>query len=108
HPLEPMTTFRLFALAFVMAGCVSQTAVETRQVTGNSPGDSRRRAEAHAALAGEYYQRGNFAVALSETRQALGDDPSYVPAYNMQGLIFMQLREDASARQAFDKALSME
>jgi type IV pilus assembly protein PilF len=100
----------LVALACVTAGCVSNTTTEFGQVTSQqaSPINSRSRAEAHAALAGEYYQRGNFTVALSETRQAINDDPTYVPAYNMQALVLMQLREDAAARQAFDRALSLE
>ena len=94
----------------VTAGCVSSTALETGQVTTQHavPIDARRRAEAHASLAGEYYQRGNFTVALAETRQAITDDPTYVPAYNMQALVLMQLREDAAARQAFERALSLE
>jgi type IV pilus assembly protein PilF len=100
---------RTAVVAILLGGCVSSTTMETRQVTGSGvPTDARRRAEAHAALAGEYYQRNNFSVALSETRHAINDDPTYVPAYNMQALVFMQLREDASARQAFDKALSLE
>jgi type IV pilus assembly protein PilF len=105
-----MTAVRraLVLLAIFLAGCASQTTVETRQVTGSTPGDARRRAEAHASLAGEYYQRGNFPVALSEIRQALADDPSYVPAHNMQALVFMQLREDASARESFERALRLE
>jgi len=98
----------LVLLGLFLAGCVSQTTMETRQVNASSPADARRRAEAHAALAGEYYQRGNFAVALNETRQAIADDPSYASAYNMQALVFMQLREDASAKQAFDRAVSLE
>jgi type IV pilus assembly protein PilF len=98
----------LVLLALFVAGCVSNTTMETRQVEASGPIDARRRAEAHAALAGEYYQRGNFAVALNEARQAVNDDPRYAPAYNMQALIFMQLREDTSARQAFEKALSIE
>ena len=104
-----MTSILRAALAaLVIAGCVSQTTLETRQVNSTAPTSDRRRAEAHAALAGEYYQRGNFAVALSETRQALADDPTYVAAYNMMALIYMQLREDASARQSFEKALSLD
>ena len=97
------------ALAITLAGCVSQTAVETRQVTGSS-GDvnNRRRAEVHTSLAGEYYQRGAFAVALAETRAALVDDPTYAPAHNMQGLVYMQLREDGPAREAFDRALRLD
>jgi type IV pilus assembly protein PilF len=100
--------FRTAVAAILLAGCVSNTTMETRQVDTNSPTDNRRRAEAHAALAGEYYQRNNFTVALSETRQAIADDSTYVPAYNMQALVYMQLRDDAAARQAFDKALSLE
>ena len=99
---------RASVVGFLLASCVSNTTMETRQVTDSAPADKRRRAEAHAALAGEYYQRGNFPVALSETRQALADDPSYVPAYNMMGLVYMNLREDASARGAFEKALSLD
>jgi type IV pilus assembly protein PilF len=109
-----MTPFRRPALASLLffaaflGACVSNTAVETRQVSSSSPTDARRRAEAHTGLAGEYFQRGNLTVALSETRLALADDPGYAPAHNMQGLVYMQLREDAPARAAFEKALSLD
>jgi len=96
----------LFAvLLLVLAGCSAQTTVETKQVTEGSLADARRRAEVHTALAGEYYARGNYTVALSETRLAIKDDPGYFPAYNMQGLVYMELREDAPARESFDSAL---
>ena len=95
------------ALLVVLTGCVSQTAVETRPVTEPGAMDARRRAEVHTALAGEYYARGNFAVALQETRLAVKDDATYFPAYNMQGLVYMELREDVPAREAFDRALSL-
>ena len=96
----------LFAmLLVVLAGCSAQTTVETKQVTDTSLADARRRAEVHTALAGEYYARGNYTVALSETRLAIKDDSTYFPAYNMQGLVYMELREDAPARESFDSAL---
>jgi len=94
-------------LLAAVAGCVSQTAVETRQVTESGLADARHRAEVHTALAGEYYSRGNYAVALQETRLALKDDSSYFPAFNMQGLVYMELREDGAARESFDKALRL-
>src|SRR6185436_7351565 len=47
-------------------------------------------------------------VALQETRAAIKDDPNYVTAWNMQGLILMELREDASAREAFERATRLE
>lgn len=94
-------------LLLLLAGCVSQTSVETKQVSDPAVADARRRAEVHTALAGEYYARGNYAVALQETRLAIKDDASYFPAYNMQGLVFMELREDVPARESFDRALSL-
>ncbi len=98
----------LFVLAaLLLAGCVSQTTVETRIVTDTVMADARRRAELRTSLAAEYYQRGNFAVALEETRAAERNDPTYFPTYNVRALIYMELREDAQARQAFDRALSL-
>jgi type IV pilus assembly protein PilF len=95
----------LFAL--LVAACASQSTTETRPVTDNSGVDGRRKAEVHTGLAGEYYARGNFAVALAETRLAIKEDSSYYPAYNMQGLVFMELREDGPARDAFNRALAI-
>ena len=96
-------------LLLVAAACSTPTTVvESRPVTTESGGaDARRRAEVHTALAGEYYARGNFAVALSETRLALKDDASYYNAYNMQALVYMELREDVQAREAFGQALRL-
>lgn len=92
-------------LLLLATGCVSQSTVESRPVTDNQPQDARRRAEGHTALAGEYFSRGNFTVALAETRAAIKDDPGYYAAYNMQGLVYMELREDGPAREAFNHAL---
>jgi len=97
----------LAALALVLAGCVSQSETQSRPVTDTGGADARRRAEVHTGLAGEYYARGNYAVALEEVRMALRDDPKYFPAYNMQGLVYMELREDEQARESFDRALSL-
>lgn len=107
-PMMPLVG-RAFAVAALLslAACVSQTAVQSHAVTDTEMADAHRRAEVHTALAGEYFQRGNFNVALSETRLAMKDDPSYSAAYNVQGLIYMELREDVAAREAFDRALQL-
>ena len=100
----------LAAFAVLLPGCVAQTAVESRQITAptGAPTDARRRAEAHTALAAEYYQRGAFTVAIAEARAAINDDPTYAPAHNMQALVYMQLREDAEANAAFERALKLD
>jgi type IV pilus assembly protein PilF len=98
----------LFALAAaLLAGCVSQTSIETRSVQDALKADARLKAEIHTSLAAQYYQRGNFAVALEETRLAIRDDSTYFPAYNVRALVFMELREDDQARASFERALSM-
>ena len=95
----------ILAAGFVLAGCVAQTTVETRSVQDAQAIDARRRAEIKTNLAVEYYQRGNMVVALEETRNAIKADPTYTAAYNVQGLVFMELREDAQARLAFETGL---
>jgi type IV pilus assembly protein PilF len=92
-----------------LAGCVSQSDVQSHPVTDSQgPANAHRRAEVHTALAGEYFSRGNYNVALAEAKLAVKDDPSYVAAYNVQGLVYMELREDVAAREAFDRALSLD
>jgi type IV pilus assembly protein PilF len=91
--------------ALLLAACASQTTMESKPVTDNQAADGRRKAEVHTSLAGEYYSRGNFGVALQETRAAIKDDPGYVGAYNMQALVLMELREDQAARESFNQAL---
>jgi len=110
-----MTSIRILlvlaALAGALAGCNSQTVVESRQVTAPNaptPNDARRRAEVHTSLAAEYYQRGNLTIALGATREAIAADPSFAAAHNMQALVYMQLREDPAAREAFERALTLE
>jgi len=104
-----MTRTLVLLASALLCGCVSQSAMQTHAVTDAPEAASgARRAQVHAALAGEYYTRGNYPVALAETKLAITDDASYMPSYNIQGLIYMQLREDVNARSAFDHALSLE
>ena len=101
-----MRTVLALIVVFV-AACTSQSTVTTKPVTESEPTDGRSRAAAHTGLAGEYYARGNWAVALTESREAIRFDPNYFPAYNMMGLVYMELREDQPARESFEKALSL-
>jgi type IV pilus assembly protein PilF len=99
--------FLLALVAVLAAACSSQTTVSSTPVTDNTVASGHRRAEVHTALAGEYFARGNYSVALGETRSAIKDDPGYFPAYNMQGLVYMELHEDGPARESFQKALDL-
>jgi type IV pilus assembly protein PilF len=46
-------------------------------------------------------------VALEELRMAIAADPNYAPAYNVLGLVYMDLRENAQAQANFERALRL-
>jgi type IV pilus assembly protein PilF len=112
-------THRLIGAAFaacLIAGCATQDSqrVERTQPTDAGYGpvlgevkDSRTRAKAHTDLAGAYYELGNMGVALEEVRIALAADPNYAPAYNVQGLVNMDLRDNGAAEASFQRGLKL-
>jgi type IV pilus assembly protein PilF len=85
----------------------AQVAMPTEAEVIGERADPRTRARAHAELAGAYYEMGNLGVALEEVRLALAADPNYVPAQNMAGLVYLELRDNAQAQSAFDRALRL-
>ncbi|MDT8363110.1 MAG: type IV pilus biogenesis/stability protein PilW [Nitrosomonas sp.] len=94
-----------FACLIYLAGCVhapitdKSTSEELKQRVLQS-------AMVHTELAGQYYRRGQYRVAIEEAGIALKSKPDYAPAYNMLGLIYMDLQEDARAEENFDRALN--
>jgi type IV pilus assembly protein PilF len=72
------------------------------------PRDARARATAHTELASAYYERGNLGVALDEAKVATQADPSYAPAQNVLGLVYMELKEPTEAQASFERALRID
>ena len=112
------TRIALFAAvaASLIAGCAAQdTSVPERShapdadppLTIGEVKDGRTRAKAHTDLAAAYYELGNIGVALEEVRIALTADSSYAPAYNVQGLVRMELRDNVAAEASFRRGLSL-
>jgi type IV pilus assembly protein PilF len=104
-------------LSSLMLGCqvdpeMQRTGIDTEQTVPDEGqiverADARTRAKAHTELAGAYYSAGNLAIALEETRIALAADPTYAPAYNMQGLVSVEMRDNAAAELSFKKGLQL-
>jgi type IV pilus assembly protein PilF len=69
--------------------------------------DARSRAKAHTDLAYGYYELGNMSVAQDEVRVAIAADASYAPAYNIQGLISMDLKDNPAAEASFQRGLQL-
>lgn len=95
-------------LLFILAGCAQapkgggQSSPEMAGMADESP-----RARIHTELGAQYYTRGIYAVALQELQEAVQADSRYAPAYNMFGLVYGVLREDAKAEEAFRHAIGL-
>ncbi|HEY4373350.1 MAG TPA: type IV pilus biogenesis/stability protein PilW [Burkholderiales bacterium] len=74
---------------------------------GRSFGDPLESAKAHTELAFGYFQRGAMAVALDEISVALKSKSDYYQAYNVLGLVYMDLGENSKSEDAFRHALSI-
>lgn len=95
----------IFVLSLsLLSACVTQTTVQHQLPDQPSPGDVNYRARVRTELASEYFRLGNYGVALDTVREALQLLPSYAPAHNLQGVIYMQLNDDAKAAQSFEQA----
>lgn len=102
----------------LLAGCATgpgpaeSVALETASSSAQDAGaiisevsPPRERARVHTELAAAYYERGNMGVALEELRIALAADAGYGPAYNVLGLVHMDLKEYPQAQHNFEQAL---
>ena len=65
------------------------------------------RAQMHVDLAAGYYERGRMDIALQELAEAAKLDPSNARIYNLYGLVYANLEQDANAQQNFQRALQL-
>lgn len=102
-------------LAGALAGCATDGAAP-QQAGGDSASvipkaadesDTRRRARIRLELAANYYQQGNYTVALDELRQALQVDPGYAAAYGVLGLVYRDLGDLDRAEDSFQRGLQL-
>lgn len=82
-----------------LAGCASSREPDER---------ARNIAKIHTELAGSYFERQQYAIALQELGVALQADAKFAPAYNVRGLVRMALREDEQAAADFKASLKLE
>src|SRR5262245_23568612 len=95
-----------------LAGCQSkapepETVIPRPVVTPLQPASPQVRAQLHTELASGYYERGQMEIALDELNRAVAQQPDYAPAYNIYGLVYATIGEDAKAEQNFARALQL-
>lgn len=108
---RPFCALLFWAVLGIVAGCAGG-GVADAPGSDSGPiigevGAPRDRARIHTELASTYIQTGNLGVALAEARTAVAADSGYAPAYNVLGLVYMELHENAQAEQAFERSLRL-
>lgn len=93
--------------AVLLAGCAGSPTTQGPQVPEAQTGSASLSAQIHTELGAGYYSRGQLGVALQELNIALKSDPRYGPAYNVLGLVYAELGENALAEQNFKRALAL-
>ncbi len=68
----------------------------------------KAKAGIYTSLGSAYLQDGHPRQAIRELQLAIADNSNYADAYNIMGLAYEQLQQNALARNAFRRALSMD
>lgn len=104
----------LAALALVLTGCAAPGGLADGQaasrdiVTESDEPAARKRARIRLELAVGYFEQGRTEIALDEVKQALNSDPSFAPAFNLRGLIYMRFNDLKQAESSFRQALALQ
>jgi type IV pilus assembly protein PilF len=94
--------------AALLAGCAGQPVGESGVANTQVDSESRQRARAFTDLAQAYLARAQYKIALDELRKAIIADNRFGPAYNIYGLIYMELAEDKLAEENFRRAIELD
>ena len=95
------------AVMVALCGCASRGPDSAGYAPQAADTDAQARARIHAELAAGYLELGNLGVALQEAKESLAADSNFVPAYNVLGLAYMELRDDKAAENSFQRALRL-
>jgi type IV pilus assembly protein PilF len=100
--------------AVLLAGCAGKPGSVPGAASGrgeimteSDEPDVRKRARIRLELAANYFQQGQTSVALDELKQALVTDPTYADAYNLRGLVYMRMNDNALAEDSFRRAMAL-
>lgn len=86
-------------------GAVSSGRPELKTLSDQTA--AQKRAQIRMQLAINYYQQGQYTVALDEIKQAIAADTEFADAYGVRGLIYMAMGETTLAEDNFLRALKL-
>jgi type IV pilus assembly protein PilF len=107
----------LAAVAALVAGCSSNPQTpppaplppSSAQLPPPQPPQvsPKERAKLHTEIAAAYYERGQMDIALEEANESIKLDPDNATTYNVYGLVYATMGENAKAEQNFQRALQL-
>ena len=116
--MKPFLSWSLAGSAALLCACASSPGAAPEPgasvgsgkewITESDEPELRRRARLRLELAAGYFEQGQTTVALDEIKQSLAADPSYAPAHNLRGLIYLRLKEPRVAEASFLQALKLD
>jgi type IV pilus assembly protein PilF len=105
-----------FLVLLASSGCKSihfgngTSEYDTRPKTKalkSDPVTPRQKAQNEIALAQEYWQRGNYEIALEDVQKAIKLDSAYPEAYAMLGLVNEKINRLDQAQAAYEKSVKL-
>ena len=111
--VDRIATAAVLAGALLLGACATQQTGEPPQtelkdrMTASDEPDDVRRGRARLELAAAYFSRGQMTTALDQVKQAIQADPNSSDAFNLRGLIYANLGDQALAEESFRRALQL-
>lgn len=94
--------------ALLLGACAAPTGSPGKDIpTASDQTDVARRANTRLELAGAYFTSGQYATALDEVKQVIALQPGMSEAYDLRGLIYAAMGDDALAEDSFKYALQL-
>jgi type IV pilus assembly protein PilF len=95
--------------AAALAGCATGGGPARTDIpTASDQTDNQRRARIRLELAAAYFGQGRFTTALDELKQVLAIDSQMADAWDLRGLIYSELKDDALAEESFQRAIQLD
>ena len=95
------------ALLCLLAACAANRPERGELKTASDQTAVEKRAGIRLQLAVGYYQDGKYEIALDEVKQAIAINPQAADGYDMRGLIYTAMKENALAEENFQHALKL-
>lgn len=96
----------VFTLLLFCAGCGS--AASNTRPAGSEKDKARQAAEVNVALAQGYMRQDKLEIAMEKLTKALEQDPGYVSAHTVAGVLYERINQPAQAEQHYRRAAQLQ